>query len=191
MSSGKAIIFCAPSGSGKTTIVHHLLKANPELAFSVSATTRPMREGREKNGTDYYFLSSDEFRIKIQQNAFIEWEEVYNGTYYGTLKEEIQRLWDAGKNVVFDVDVKGALNLKKYFGEKALSVFVRVPSMEILKERLLARGTETAESLERRLGKAAQELTFKDQFDVDLINDDLDRACREAQQLYQDFIKKA
>jgi guanylate kinase len=189
MSSGKAIIFCAPSGSGKTTIVHHLLKANPELAFSVSATTRPMREGREKNGTDYYFLSSDEFRIKIQQNAFIEWEEVYNGTYYGTLKEEIQRLWDAGKNVVFDVDVKGALNLKKYFGEKALSVFVRVPSMEILKERLLARGTETAESLERRLGKAAQELTFKDQFDVDLINDDLDRACREAQQLYQDFIK--
>lgn len=190
MNSGKAIIFCAPSGSGKTTIVRRLLKNNKELAFSVSATTRQIRQGKEINGKDYYFLSADEFKLKIQQGAFIEWEEVYNGTFYGTLKEEIERLWSEGKNVVFDVDVKGALNLKKYFGERALSVFVRVPSMEILKERLMARGTETPDSLERRLGKAAQELTFKDQFDVELINDDLDRACGQAQQLYQDFINK-
>ena len=187
MKSGKAIIFSAPSGSGKTSLVQYLIKNNPDLAFSVSATTRPLRPEKEKNGVDYYFLSEGEFRSKVEADAFIEWEEVYQGTRYGTLKSEIERIWESGRHVIFDVDVKGGINLKKYFGERALAVFVSVPSMEVLRSRLTARGTETPESLARRIGKAEYEMTFKDRFDVDLINDDYGKACRSAQQLYDDF----
>src|SRR6476620_11022790 len=133
---GKAIIFCAPSGSGKTTLVKHLLSTNTDLGFSISASTRDKRGRTEKNGQDYYFLTPDDFKKKIDNDEFIEWEEVYEGNFYGTLKSEIERIWKEGKNVIFDVDVKGGLNLKKYFGDKALAIFVKVPSLEILRERL-------------------------------------------------------
>jgi guanylate kinase len=184
---GKALIFSAPSGSGKTTIVKHLLKANPDLGFSISASTRDKRGRTEQNGKDYYFLSPEEFKNKIDSNDFIEWEEVYEGNFYGTLKSEIQRIWDEGKDVVFDVDVKGGLNLKKYFGDKALAVFVKVPSVDTLKERLHDRGTESDESLSRRLFKANFEMTFQDQFDVVLVNEELDKSLKEAQRLYDNF----
>jgi guanylate kinase len=185
--AGKAIIFSAPSGSGKTTIVKHLLDNNPDLGFSISASTRDKRGRKEKNGVDYYFLSPEEFKKKIDNNEFIEWEEVYAGNFYGTLKSEIERLWNDGKNVIFDVDVKGGINLKKYFGDKALSVFVKVPSLEILKQRLDERGTETEESLSRRIFKAKFEMTFQDKFDVVLLNGDLATATAEAQKLYDRF----
>lgn len=187
MPSGKAIIFSAPSGSGKTSIVQYLLRNNPDLAFSISATTRQIREGKEKNGYDYYFLSKDEFEKKVNQNEFIEWEEVYQGNCYGTLKQEIDRIWSEGKNVIFDVDVKGGITLKNYFREKALSVFVSVSSLDILRSRLAARGTESRESIEKRLDKAEFELSFKKDFDVELLNDDFDVACRKAQALYESF----
>src|SRR3954470_22887405 len=138
----KAIIFSAPSGSGKTTIVKHLLNTNTDLGFSISASTRDKRGRTEQNGKDYYFLSPDDFKDKIDKNEFIEWEEVYEGNFYGTLKSEIERIWSEGKNVIFDVDVKGGLNLKKYFGDRGLGVFVKVPSVDVLKERLRDRGTE-------------------------------------------------
>lgn len=185
--AGKAIIFSAPSGSGKTTIVKHLLKTNPDLGFSISASTRDRRGRTEKDGQDYHFLSPLEFKELIDRNEFVEWEEVYEGNFYGTLKSEIQRIWDEGKNVIFDVDVKGGLNLKKYFGDKALSIFVKVPSIEILKERLHDRGTETPESLSRRLFKAQFEMTFQDKFDVVLVNENLEKSLGEAQRLYDDF----
>jgi guanylate kinase len=185
--AGKAIIFSAPSGSGKTTIVKHLLKTNTDLGFSISASTRDRRGRTEKDGQDYYFLTPLEFKKKIDSNEFVEWEEVYEGNFYGTLKSEIQRIWDEGKNVIFDVDVKGGLNLKKYFGEKALAIFVRVPTIEMLKERLHDRGTETSESLSRRLFKAQFEMTFQDKFDVVLVNETLDKSLAEAQRLYNDF----
>jgi guanylate kinase len=184
---GKAIIFSAPSGSGKTTIVKHLLQSNPDLGFSISASTRDKRGRTEQHGQDYYFLSPMEFKQKIDRDEFVEWEEVYEGNFYGTLKSEIQRIWDTGKNVIFDVDVKGGLNLKKYFGDKALAIFVKVPSMEVLKERLHDRGTETSESLSRRLFKAQFEMSFQDKFDVVLINENLDKSLKEAQKLYDDF----
>jgi guanylate kinase len=187
---GKALIFSAPSGSGKTTIVKHLLQVNPDLGFSISASTRDKRGRTEQNGKDYYFLTPEEFKKKIDSKEFIEWEEVYEGNFYGTLKSEIQRIWDEGKNVIFDVDVKGGLNLKKYFGDKALAIFVKVPSVEILKERLHDRGTETPESLSRRLFKAQFEMSFQDQFDVVLVNENLQKSLAEAQQLYDDFKKK-
>jgi guanylate kinase len=188
--AGKAIIFSAPSGSGKTTIVKHLLKSNPDLGFSISASTRDRRGRTEKDGQDYHFLTPLEFKELIDKNEFVEWEEVYEGNFYGTLKSEIQRIWDEGKNVIFDVDVKGGLNLKKYFGDKALSIFVSVPSIEILKSRLNDRGTETPESLSRRLFKAQFEMTFKDKFDVVLVNENLEKSLAEAQRLYDDFKKK-
>jgi guanylate kinase len=187
--AGKAIIFSAPSGSGKTTIVKHLLKTNPDLGFSISASTRDKRGRTEKDGQDYHFLTPLEFKQKIDDDEFIEWEEVYEGNFYGTLKSEVQRIWDSGKNVIFDVDVKGGLNLKKYFGNKALSIFVKVPSLEVLKERLHDRGTETSESLSRRLFKAEFEMTFQDKFDVVLVNENLEKSLREAQQLYDRFNK--
>jgi guanylate kinase len=185
--AGKAIIFSAPSGSGKTTIVKHLLKTNPDLGFSISASTRDRRGRTEKDGQDYHFLTPLEFKELIDKNEFVEWEEVYEGNFYGTLKSEIQRIWNEGKNVIFDVDVKGGLNLKKYFGDKALSIFVKVPSIEILKERLHDRGTETPESLSRRLFKAQFEMTFQDKFDVVLVNENLDKSLKEAQRLYDEF----
>lgn len=187
---GKALIFSAPSGSGKTTIVRHLLATNPDLGFSISASTRDKRGRTETDGKDYYFLTPDAFKKKIDNDEFIEWEEVYEGNFYGTLKSEIQRIWDEGRNVIFDVDVKGGLNLKKYFGEKALAVFVRVPSLDVLKERLRDRGTESEESLSRRLFKANFEMSFQDKFDVVLVNEDLDKSLAEAQRLYDAFKEK-
>jgi guanylate kinase len=185
--SGKALIFSAPSGSGKTTIVRHLLQTNSDLGFSISASTRDKRGRSEQHGKDYYFLTPEEFKSKIDSEEFIEWEEVYAGNFYGTLKSEIQRIWDEGKNVIFDVDVKGGMNLKKYFGDKALAVFVKVPSIEILKERLLDRGTETEESISRRLFKAKFEMSFQDKFDVVLVNEELEKSLAEAQTLYDAF----
>ncbi len=187
---GKALIFSAPSGSGKTTIVHHLLKTNNDLGFSISASTRDKRGRKEVDGKDYHFLSPEEFKLKIDANEFIEWEEVYAGNFYGTLKSEIDRIWAEGKNVIFDVDVKGGINLKKYFGEKALSIFVKVPSLEILAERLKERGTESEESFSRRLFKAKFEMSFQDKFDVVLLNEDLSTSLAEAQRLYDDFKKR-
>ena len=188
MQDGKAIIFSAPSGSGKTTIVRRLLENNPDLEFSISACTRDRRGRQEENGKDYYFLSPSEFKQKIDNHDFIEWQEVYAGNFYGTLKSEIERIWASGKNVIFDVDVKGGLNLKKYFGERALAVFVKVPSIEILEQRLRGRETESEDTISRRLFKAKFELTFEDQFDTTLLNEDLEKSTQEAQQLYRNFV---
>jgi guanylate kinase len=185
--AGKAIIFSAPSGSGKTTIVKHLLKNNSDLGFSISASTRDKRGRTEENGKDYYFLTPEEFKKKIDSDDFIEWEEVYEGNFYGTMKSEIERIWREGKNVIFDVDVKGGLSLKKYFGDRALAIFVKVPSIEVLKARLNDRGTETPESLSRRLFKAKFEMTFQDKFDVVLVNEDLDKSLAQAQRMYEDL----
>jgi guanylate kinase len=185
--AGKALIFSAPSGSGKTTIVRHLLQTNEDLGFSISASTRDKRGRTESDGTDYYFLSPEDFKKKIDADEFIEWEEVYEGNFYGTLKSEIERVWSQGKNVIFDVDVKGGLNLKKYFGDRALAVFVKVPSLDILKERLKDRGTESEESLSRRLFKAKFEMTFQNKFDVVLVNENLEKSLLEAQRIYDDF----
>lgn len=184
---GKAIIFSAPSGSGKTTIVKHLLANNSDLGFSISASTRDRRGRTEQDGKDYYFLTPENFKQKIDNEEFIEWEEVYAGNFYGTLKSEIQRIWDEGKNVIFDVDVKGGINLKKYFGNKALAVFVKVPSLQLLEERLKDRGTESEESLSRRIFKAKFEMTFQDKFDAVLVNEDLGKSLAEAQKLYDAF----
>ncbi|MCR9062866.1 MAG: guanylate kinase [Cytophagales bacterium] len=184
---GKAIIFCAPSGSGKTTIVKHLLSNRSDLGFSISACTRDRRGRNEIDGKDYYFLSIDEFRKRIEEQAFVEWEEVYPGGYYGTMKSEIHRLWNEGKNVIFDVDVKGGLKLKEYFGEKALAIFVKVPSEEELEKRLRQRGTETEDSLSKRLFKVKFEMTFQDKFDVILLNDNLEESLVKAEELYDSF----
>lgn len=190
MAGGKAIIFSAPSGSGKTTIVKHLLENNPDLGFSISASTRDRRGRSEQDGKDYHFLSPQEFKQKLDQDEFIEWEEVYAGNFYGTLKSEIHRIWEEGKNVVFDVDVKGGINLKKYFGDKALAIFVKVPSLEVLKQRLNDRGTESQDSLSRRIFKAEFEMSFQDRFDAVLINEHLEKSLAEAQQLYEAFKAK-
>lgn len=185
--AGKAFIFSAPSGSGKTTIVKHLLETNSDLGFSISASTRDKRGRTEQNGKDYYFLTPDDFKQKIDNNEFIEWEEVYAGNFYGTLKSEIERIWSEGRNVIFDVDVKGGLNLKKYFGDKALAVFVKVPSLEVLEARLNDRGTESPQSLSQRLFKAKFEMSFQDKFDVVLVNETLETSLKEAQKLYDEF----
>lgn len=185
--NGKAIIFCAPSGSGKTTLVRHLLSVHENLGFSISACTRDKRGRNEVHGKDYYFLSIEEFQEKIRENAFVEWEEVYPGGYYGTLKSEVERLWSEGKNVIFDVDVKGGLKLKEYFGENALAIFVKVPSLEELENRLRSRGTETEESLSKRLYKVKFEMSFQDRFDVVLLNDDLEESLDKAGSLYTAF----
>ncbi|MFC5411442.1 guanylate kinase [Larkinella bovis] len=186
---GKLIIFSAPSGSGKTTIVRHLLAANSNLGFSISACTRDRRGRSEQNGKDYYFLTPEDFKEKIDNDEFVEWEEVYVGAFYGTLKTEIQRVWDSGKHVLFDVDVQGGLKLKKYYGDKALAIFVKVPDEATLRERLLGRGTETEDSLSKRLFKVHFEMSFQDQFDVILVNDDLDEALKKAQKLTDDFLQ--
>jgi guanylate kinase len=188
--SGKAIIFSAPSGSGKTSLVKHLMKEVPNLGFSISACTRDKRGRHEVHGRDYYFLSIDEFKQKIDQDAFVEWEEVYAGNFYGTLKEEVHRIWKEGKAVIFDVDVKGGLALKKYFGEQALAIFVKVPSLEVLESRLNDRGTETEESLSRRIYKAKFEMTFEAQFDVTVLNDDFTRSSSETVVLVKEFLTR-
>ncbi len=188
MSQGKLIIFSAPSGSGKTTLVHHLLsKPELKLAFSVSATSREKRPN-EIHGKDYYFLTPDEFRTRIDKNEFLEWEEVYENQFYGTLRSEIVRIHSEGKTVLFDVDVVGGLNIKKQFGDTALAVFVQPPSIEELERRLRSRSTESEESLAKRVGKAAEELEFSNQFDVVLVNDDLAVAKKEAEKLVAYFI---
>jgi guanylate kinase len=188
MDKGKAIVFCAPSGSGKTTIVKHLLETCDYLNFSISATTRPRRTAREIDGKDYYFLSKDDFNKKIANNEFVEWEEVYGGNYYGTLKSEVDRLWSLDKHVVFDVDVKGGVKLKEHFKERALAVFVRVKDVKVLEERLRHRNTESEESIQKRLSKAEFEMSFEDGFDKILISDKLDQTLQKAEKLVSDFI---
>jgi guanylate kinase len=185
---GKLVIFAAPSGSGKTTIVKHLVNFRKDLGFSISACTRDKRGRSEENGKDYYFLSPEEFIKKIDNHEFVEWEEVYPGNYYGTLKAEIDRIWASGRHVIFDVDVKGALHLKEYFGEKALAIYVKVPSLEILEARLRARGSETEDSISRRMFKVKFEMTFQEKFDVILVNDELDESFRTAEKLVEEFL---
>jgi len=186
---GKAIIFCAPSGSGKTTIVKHLLNKYSNLGFSISACTRDKRGRNEENGKDYHFLSIHDFKERIDNEEFIEWEEVYPGAYYGTLKSEIERMWDEGKNVIFDVDVKGGINIKKYFGDAALAIYVKVPSMEELEKRLRGRGTDSEDSISRRLYKMKFEMEFQNRFDVILTNDDIETSWQKAEELYESFVR--
>jgi len=187
---GRLLIVSAPSGSGKSTIVNYLMKEHPEfkLAFSVSATSRPPR-GKEENGVDYYFLSPEEFRQHIENDDFLEYEEVYEGRFYGTLKSQVEEKLAAGMNVVFDVDVKGGINIKKYYGEDALSVFIQPPSIETLRERLIRRNTDEMAQIEQRLAKAKYEMTFAPQFDRILINDDLDVAKSEAVAILNEFLQ--
>jgi guanylate kinase len=186
-SQPRLIVFTAPSGAGKTTIVKHLLNTFNELAFSVSATTRSKRE-HEIEGKDYYFLSQSEFLSRIESGKFAEWEEVYSGQYYGTLKSEISRLHQEGKSIVFDIDVQGAQSLKTVYGHNCLTVFVKPPSLEALLIRLKGRKTETADSLQRRIDKASLELTYESQFDTIILNDDLPRALAEAEQKVKQFL---
>ena len=188
--SGKLIIFSAPSGAGKTTIVHHLLKKVPELEFSISATTRKAR-GEEVNGQDYYFISKEEFLHRIAKKQFVEFEEVYSGTFYGTLRTEIERIWQKGKTVIFDIDVEGGLHLKRKYEEQALAIFVQPPSLEVLKERLAGRGTDSQEKLAERFIKAEKELNYAPQFDIILKNYDLQTACAEAEKLVRAFLSKS
>lgn len=184
---GKLLIFSAPSGSGKTTIVKHLLEVCNNLEFSISACSRGMRPG-EVHGKDYYFLSADEFRQRIASNQFVEWEEVYPGSYYGTLKSELERIWAKGNHVLFDVDVKGGVNLKRIFGNQALSVFVQPPSIAELEKRLVARCTETPETLAKRIGKAEEEMAYAPQFDTIIVNDNLEQAFAEAIKTVKAFL---
>ncbi|MFM8448475.1 MAG: guanylate kinase [Haliscomenobacter sp.] len=183
----KLLLFAAPSGSGKTTIVRRLLGVFPTLAFSVSATTRSPR-ANEQHGRDYYFLDKEAFLQKIESGDFVEWEEVYPGVFYGTLRQEVERLWHEKKDVIFDVDVQGALRIKAAYPAQSLAIFVKPPSMEVLAARLKSRQTESTESLETRLGKAAEELLFQNKFDYVLVNDELDIAVEEAKQLVHDWL---
>jgi guanylate kinase len=182
------IIVTAPSGAGKTTIVHHLLKTYDTLAFSVSATNRA-RRAHEIDKVDYYFLSTTEFRRRVSNGDFLEYEEVYDDQFYGTLRSECERLWDLGKCVVFDVDVKGALNIKRAYPDESLAIFIQPPSEEVLFERLRNRKTETPESLKKRIARATEELTFAHKFDAIIVNDQLKQALSEAEQLVETFLK--
>lgn len=184
---GKLIIFSAPSGAGKTTIVKHLLKKDFKLEFSISATSRESRH-TETHGKDYYFLSGKEFASKVENDEFLEWEEVYKGTCYGTLKKEVERIRNQGKNVIFDVDVVGGLNIKRYYGDEALAVFVKPPSVEELRKRLKGRETETEDKIAMRIAKAEHELAFADNFDVIITNDDLQSAFAEAEDIMSEFL---
>ena len=185
----KVIIFSAPSGSGKSTVVSHLLRSFDCFELSVSATSRAPR-GVEQDGREYYFISPEEFRALIAEDAFVEHEEVYHGVFYGTLKKEVRRIWDAGHAILFDVDVKGGVNLKRYFGDKALSVFVQAPSVEVLRERLVRRATDSPAFIEERVRKAAEEMTYAPKFDYRLVNDDLDRCLREADAVVSEFLAR-
>jgi guanylate kinase len=187
MGKGKLIIVSAPSGAGKTTIVRYLLSLHLGLEFSVSATNRTPRPG-EVHGQDYFFLKEDEFRQKIEQNAFVEWEEVYPGILYGTLKSEVERIWAAGRNVIFDVDVLGGLNLKRIYGNRALALFIQPPSIAVLRDRLRSRLTESEEKIDTRIAKAEYELGFAPRFDVILINNKLEIAFAEAERITKDFL---
>ena len=189
MQNGKLIIFSAPSGSGKTTIVKRLLSTFPQFEFSISATSRQPR-GEERDGVDYFFLTQDEFRQKVAENAFVEWEEVYNGTSYGTLRSEMERIWAKGNVIIFDVDVMGGINLKRIFGERACSIFIKAPSVEALRERLIGRGTDSAETIEKRVAKAEFELSKASEFDFVVVNDILDNAVAETEQIITDFLKR-
>ena len=186
----KVVIFSAPSGAGKSTIVNHLLGIHPELEFSISATSRAPR-GQEQHGKEYYFFSADDFRQMIAEDKFVEYEEVYAGSFYGTLRSEVERIWAKGHAIVFDIDVQGGVNLKRIFGNKALSVFIQAPSVEVLRERLVGRGTDTEEAIERRVAKAASEMEFAaGKFDHVLINDNLDIAKAEAERVIGEFLAK-
>ena len=183
----KVLIFSAPSGSGKSTIVNHILGLHPEIEFSVSATSRLPR-GEEKDGVEYFFYSADIFRLLVRDDKFVEYEEVYPDRFYGTLKAEVNRIWARGHVIIFDVDVKGGVNLKKYFGDQALSVFIQAPSVEVLRERLVKRGTDSAEDIEKRVAKAAEEMTYAPKFDKVLVNDDLATALAEAENMVDTFL---
>lgn len=188
--SEKVIIFSAPSGSGKSTVVNHCLQLFPQMAFSISAASRAPR-GQERDGVEYYFKTVEEFRRLIDEDAFVEWQQVYAGSYYGTLKSEVRRLWDAGKVILFDVDVVGGYNLKKYFGDAALSVLVQAPSIDVLRQRLVGRGTDTPEAIESRIAKAAQEIEFATgKFDYTLVNDDLATAFADIEKVVANFLNK-
>lgn len=185
--NNKVIIFSAPSGSGKSTIVNHILGLHPEMEFSVSATSRKPR-GEEVDGVEYLFFSADTFRSLVADDKFVEYEEVYPDRFYGTLKSEVNRIWAKGHVIIFDVDVKGGVSLKKYFGEKAMSVFIQAPSVEVLRERLISRATDPIEEIEKRVAKAAEEMTYADKFDKILINDDLQKAYKEAEEMVDNFL---
>jgi len=190
MSEGKLVIFSAPSGAGKTTIVRHLMSLDLNFGFSISATTRKPR-GKEQDGKDYYFLSNEEFKSKIDHDDFLEWEEVYPGCFYGTLKSEVERICRGGQNILFDVDVVGGSNIKKYYGEKALAVFVQPPSIKELEKRLLARSTDCLEVIRERIAKAEQELGYVHLFDVVLVNDQLADALHQAEEIIRNFLAKS
>ena len=185
---GKLIVISAPSGAGKTSIVHHLLKSMDELSFSVSACSREKRDN-ETHGKDYYFLGVEGFQNKIKEDAFLEWEQVYENQYYGTLKSEIERIWSEGKTVIFDVDVIGGLNIKKQYPKQCLSLFIMPPSLEVLVERLIGRRSESDESLQKRLDKAEEEIAQNQQFDRAILNDDFEIACEETVEVITNFIK--
>lgn len=186
---GKAILFSAPSGCGKTTIIRELMQYFDCFGFSISATSRQPREG-EQDGRDYYYLSRDEFMRRVGDGDFLEWEEVYQGTCYGTLKSEVERIWGEGRVAVFDVDVNGGRNIKRYFGDDALSIFVMPPSVEVLEQRLRSRGTDSEESIRKRLARSAKELEEASQFDVTIVNDDLQRAVQETRQVIEKFLSE-
>ena len=189
MQQGKLIIFSAPSGSGKTTIVKRLLATFPQFEFSISATSRQPR-GAEQNGVDYFFLSQEEFKQKVAENAFVEWEEVYNGTCYGTLRSEMERIWAKDNVIIFDVDVLGGINLKRIFGENACSIFIKAPSVEALRERLVGRDTDSMETIEKRVAKAEFELSKAGEFDFTVVNDSLDEAVAHTEQIIRNFLKE-
>lgn len=189
MLNGKLIIFSAPSGSGKTTLVRHILKTYPDfIEFSISATSRPKR-GVEVNGKDYHYLTVEEFKERVANNEFLEWEEVYAGTHYGTLRTEVEKIWAKGKAVIFDIDVEGGLNLKNQFKDQALAIFVMPPSIKILEERLNSRSTDSKESIARRIAKAEKELKTAELFDVFILNENLDEACAKAEELVSNFLE--
>lgn len=188
--SNKVIIFSAPSGAGKSTIVNHILGLRNDLEFSISATSRAPR-GQEQHGVEYYFYTADEFRQMISEDKFVEYEEVYPGSFYGTLRSEVERIWAKGNAIVFDIDVQGGVNLKRIFGEQAFSVFIQAPSVETLRQRLVGRGTDSEEAIEKRVAKAASEMEFAaGKFDYVLVNDDLQTALTEAERIIDDFMKK-
>lgn len=189
MENRKVIIFSAPSGAGKSTIVNHILSLHPEMEFSVSAASRAPR-GQEQHGREYYFFSEAEFRELIAKDSFVEYEEVYPGSFYGTLKSEVERIWAKGNVIIFDIDVKGGVNLKRIFGDQALAVFIQAPSVEELRRRLVHRNTDSAEAIERRVAKASEEMSYADKFDYVLVNSDLEKAFAEIETVVNGFLAK-